>query len=83
MVKDICGKKASYSDIENATEFIFKGTLKLEEDKKKQDVLAKLLDKSYREKPHDNMINFKFFEQIMKKILKKAKNVSKIKRQHK
>ena len=72
MVKDICGKKASYSDIENATEFIFKGTLKLEEDKKKQDVLAKLLDKSYREKPHDNMINFKFFEQIMKKILKKA-----------
>ena len=72
MIKDICGKKASYIDIENATEFIFKGTLKLEEDKKKQDILAKLLDKSYHEKPHENMIYFKFFEQIMKKILKKA-----------
>ena len=72
IIKDICIKIASYVDIENATEFIFKGTLKLEEDKKKQNILAKLLDKSYHEKPHENMINFKFFEQIIKKILKKA-----------
>ena len=46
MLKEICGKKATYNQIENATEFIFKGTLKLEEDKKKADALAKILDKS-------------------------------------
>ena len=46
MLKQVCGKKATYKQIENATEFIFKGTLKLEEDKKKQDALAKIVDKS-------------------------------------
>ena len=46
--------------------------LKLEEDKKKQDILAKILYKSYHEKSQENMINFKFLEKMMKKILKKA-----------
>jgi len=46
--------------------------LKLEEDKKKADTQAKIMDKSYKEKPHQEVINFKFFEQIIRKILKKA-----------
>lgn len=72
IIKEICGRKANYNQIENCTEFIFKGTLKLEEDKKKQDNLTKILDKNYKEKPHDEVISFKFFEQIIRKILKKA-----------
>lgn len=44
----------------------------MEEDKRKQDTLSKMLDKSYKEKPHEEVINFKYFEQIIRKILKKA-----------
>jgi hypothetical protein len=45
MLKEICGKRATYHQIENTTEFIFKGTIKLEAEKKKQDDLAKILEK--------------------------------------
>lgn len=67
MLKEICGKRATYHQIENATDFIFKGTIKLEAEKKKQDDLAKILEKSYNEKPHEEVINFKFFEQMLSK----------------
>lgn len=72
MLKKICGIKATYDQIETCTEFVFKGTLKLEEDKKKQDALAKVMDKSYKEKHHEHLINFKYFEQMIRKILKKV-----------
>jgi hypothetical protein len=72
MLKDKCGVKASYEQIENCTEFIFKKTINDEEDKKKRDIAGKIIDQPFKEKSHEEMINFKFFEQMMKKMLKKA-----------